>query len=263
MDRGHRLDAAHIPVELRLGPVIVVSDGSEGAHAAAMVAGEIVRLTGDQLHLVHGWQLSLVEDVEDLAFAAVPARNRETTEDRAEDVLGQAMRDLEAKGVTVTGAHLLTGSDSEVVAGLAEELDAGLVVVGARGPGRFERLLHGGASRAAVRRTLCPVLVVRDARWPPARVVVGEDGSAASRRAAEVASRIAAHPALDVTHIHVALEEDAARALVEATGDDGLLAVGHHGHGPADGSSLGSVCQRVLEAARGPVLVCHATGPAV
>jgi nucleotide-binding universal stress UspA family protein len=49
---------------------------------------------------------------------------------------------------------------SEIVE-LAEELGAGLVVVGSRGLGGIRRALMGSVSDSVVRHAHCPVLVVR------------------------------------------------------------------------------------------------------
>jgi len=51
-------------------------------------------------------------------------------------------------------------ADQEVVA-LAEELGAGLVVMGSRGLGGLRRLLMGSVSDSVIRHAHCPVLVVR------------------------------------------------------------------------------------------------------
>lgn len=70
-------------------------------------------------------------------------------------------------------------------------------------------------------------------------------------RAAETVR--AAHPGLDVSTRLV--HDSPARALTDASGDAGLLAVGARGHGGFAGLLLGSVSQAVLRHAHCPVLV--------
>ena len=51
--------------------------------------------------------------------------------------------------------------DHEILT-LAEEIGAGLIVLGSRGHGRIRRALMGSVSDAVVRHAHCPVLVVRE-----------------------------------------------------------------------------------------------------
>jgi nucleotide-binding universal stress UspA family protein len=51
-------------------------------------------------------------------------------------------------------------ADAEIV-DLAEEIEAGLVVLGSRGLGGVKRALMGSVSYSVVRHAHCPVLVVR------------------------------------------------------------------------------------------------------
>jgi nucleotide-binding universal stress UspA family protein len=76
---------------------------------------------------------------------------------------------------------------------LAGELEAGLIVMGSRGMGPVKRLVLGSVSEGVVHHARCPVLLVRggEEAWPPARIVVGEDGSNSSRSAGELAAVIA------------------------------------------------------------------------
>ena len=54
-------------------------------------------------------------------------------------------------------------SDVEIVK-LAEEIGAGLIVIGSRGRGGIKRALMGSVSDSVVRHAHCPVLVVRQER---------------------------------------------------------------------------------------------------
>ena len=53
------------------------------------------------------------------------------------------------------------GEAAAEIVDLAEELGAGLVVVGSRGLGGIRRALMGSVSDSVVRHAHCPVLVVR------------------------------------------------------------------------------------------------------
>jgi len=69
---------------------------------------------------------------------------------------------VRAVGGKVAQAHLSMGkADHEIVA-LAEEIVAGLIVMGSKGRGGIRRALMGSVSDAVVRHAHCPVLVVRE-----------------------------------------------------------------------------------------------------
>ena len=71
------------------------------------------------------------------------------------------MRQIKADGGTVTRAYLRLGRPDVEIVTLAEELGAGLIVVGSRGLGGIRRALMGSVSDSVVRHAHCPVLVVR------------------------------------------------------------------------------------------------------
>jgi nucleotide-binding universal stress UspA family protein len=75
---------------------------------------------------------------------------------------------------------------------LAGEIGAGLILVGSRGLGPVKSLLLGSVSEGVVHHATCPVLVTRGGHgaWPPERVVIGDDGSAAAQGAGELAAGI-------------------------------------------------------------------------
>jgi nucleotide-binding universal stress UspA family protein len=84
------------------------------------------------------------------------------------------------------------GSPVDAILDLGEEIGADLLVVGSRGHGTLERLILGSVSEGVVHHSTRPVLVVRGGEdaWPPERVVIGEDGSEAAKKAAEMASSV-------------------------------------------------------------------------
>jgi nucleotide-binding universal stress UspA family protein len=142
-------------------------------------------------------------------------------EEEGRRVLDEEARRIGAAGVDLAGEHLREGRTQEVIADLAEEIGADLVVVGSRGMGTLKSLVVGSVSEGVVQLASCPVLVMREAEegasWPPKKVVVGDDGSEEAERAARIAAAIGgpyvaeaillrAHPPVGLTGVGVAAD---------------------------------------------------------
>jgi nucleotide-binding universal stress UspA family protein len=147
--------------------VVLAIDGSEEASRAAEAAVELCEKTGSELHVVHvgeDFYLTAVSDLDMVAqirFAQDYAESEANFEQIAREVLDAEVEKVEAAGGTVAQAHLRVGrADAEIV-DLAEEIEAGLVVLGSRGLGGVKRALMGSVSYSVVRHAHCPVLVVR------------------------------------------------------------------------------------------------------
>ncbi len=96
--------------------------------------------------------------------------------------------DIAAKSETIVG----TQNPRQGLLSAAEQSQVGMIVVGARGAGRIEKLLLGSVSTAVVRQAHMPVLVVRQAETSPPqaplRVLLASDGSPEVLRAAHFAA---------------------------------------------------------------------------
>ena len=167
---------AHCPVlvvrgEESGGPVLLskkmllATDGSEDAALAARIAADLAQKTGSELHTVHvrpgivphhpGYYVGpgVAEDAE--------RKERERLEREAQKLLDTQAEEVRDAGGNVARAHLKVGRSDEEIVGLAEEMGAGLIVMGSRGLGGVRRALMGSVSDSVVRHTHCPVLVVR------------------------------------------------------------------------------------------------------
>ena len=80
----------------------------------------------------------------------------------ARRTLDDQVQRIEAAGGRVAEAHLQAGGAPEDIVALAEDLRAGLVVMGSRGRGGIRRALMGSVSNSVVCHTYCPVLIVRN-----------------------------------------------------------------------------------------------------
>jgi nucleotide-binding universal stress UspA family protein len=146
--------------------VLLAIDGSEGTEVAARAAAEVAEGTVSALHLVY------VEPLPDFVKNGdgAPGYDRELyekIEEGARERLRKLARRVKAGGGTVAEAHLRMGVVAEEIADLADELGAGLIVVGSRGLGRMRRALAGSVSEGVLRCARCPVLVVRAKDTPP------------------------------------------------------------------------------------------------
>jgi nucleotide-binding universal stress UspA family protein len=164
--------------------ILLATDASEDAALAARAALDIARGAGSELHVAHVWRT--------LPSSRFEAYIRRELAREAAQLLDEQVEKVESAGGTVSGKHLKEGPKADEILSLAAELGADLIVIGARGQGAVGRLLLGSVAEGVVYHSRCPVLAVRggDAGWPPARVIVGDDGSADARAAARLALSI-------------------------------------------------------------------------
>jgi nucleotide-binding universal stress UspA family protein len=140
--------------------ILLATDGSEEAELAALRAVDLAQRTDSELHVGH-------VGVVPIFLKSYPGtlgyydKLYEQIEEKSRELLRKQTWRVKALGGTVAGAHLRMGEvDLEIVA-LAEELQAGLIVIGSRGLGGVRRALMGSVSDSVVRHAHCPVLVVR------------------------------------------------------------------------------------------------------
>src|SRR5919112_3325041 len=135
-------------------------DGSEEAQLAATTAADLAEKTNSELHvLTVGADLPLYELTEHPAdFEDVLRQNRR----EAKEMLEQQAKRIEESGGTVKETHLREGRAEEEIVEVAEEIGAGLIVMGSRGHGRLRRALMGSFSDAGGRHAHCPVTIVRE-----------------------------------------------------------------------------------------------------
>jgi nucleotide-binding universal stress UspA family protein len=138
--------------------ILLATDGSGEAELAGQTAADLAHETDSELHVVHVLASPLAthdpSSFEPEVWARLEQRERTTLEDVVEKI--------EASGGEVEDTHHSAGRpDAEIVA-LAEEIGAGLIVMGARGVGGIRRALTGSVSDSVVRHAHCPVLMVRE-----------------------------------------------------------------------------------------------------
>lgn len=139
--------------------ILLATDGSAHADLAAEAAVELANETGSELHLVSVGEFAPPSDVDGLSELAVE-RAASTTR----RVLNERAEPIVAAGGVVSGVHARLGRPADEILALAEEMGAGLLIVGSRGISGLKRALLGSVSDSVVRQANCPVLVVRQVK---------------------------------------------------------------------------------------------------
>jgi nucleotide-binding universal stress UspA family protein len=138
--------------------ILLATDGSREAQLAAQTAADLANKTDSELHVLH--VLTLPVDTHDPSsfepevWTRLEHRERRTLEDVVEKI--------ETSGGQVKGSHLKAGRPEAEIVTLAEQIGAGLIVMGARGVGGIRRALTGSVSDSVLRHAHCPVLMVRE-----------------------------------------------------------------------------------------------------
>jgi nucleotide-binding universal stress UspA family protein len=172
-------------VDIFPSKILLATDGSEDAAVAAWAAADLSSMTHSELHVVHAWR-----SLPHYAYPSlVPESYHPPYEEGARKILDRQVEQVREAGGAVAEAHLRTGSPTDAILDVVEEVKPGLLIAGSRDLGPIKHLLLGSVSEALVHHAACPVLVVRGGKraWPPGRIVVGDDGSESARQAGQLA----------------------------------------------------------------------------
>lgn len=122
--------------------------------------------------------------------------------EREREALAQVAADPARNRGVVASWRVESGSASAVIADFARGMASDLVVVGAHGKGFLHRFIFGSTASRLVRKSHCPVLVVRNpCLGAYHKVLVAVDFSPASTLALEMARKVA--PEAEVLLLHV------------------------------------------------------------
>jgi nucleotide-binding universal stress UspA family protein len=277
------------------GGILAGYDGSPGSEDALCWAAREARARGIVLTVCHAWTLGS-------AALRADATVVDMARQGAEQVIAGGLR--QARNLVEPGearSLLISGQPTAVLC--EHSRDADIVVLGSRGLGGIAGQLLGSVSWQVAAHAHCAVVVVRGhwrqaGGYAPGPVVVGADGSAASRAALDLGFEEAAlrHAPLlavcaltdapaslgggrrlqeafeqavterekkrpDVCVLRRVAHGGPRSALLAAAHEAQLLVVGSRGRGGIQGMLLGSVSQAMLHHAPCPVAVAHPADP--
>src|SRR5688500_1217988 len=107
--------------------ILLATDGSEEAQLAARTAADLAQRTDSELHVVTvGTGVPISATTSPAHFEDVLRENRR----QAQEVLDQQVKRIEESGGAANETHLREGRAEEEIVGLAEEIGAGMIVMG-------------------------------------------------------------------------------------------------------------------------------------
>jgi nucleotide-binding universal stress UspA family protein len=145
--------------------ILLATDGSKEAELAFASAADLSEKTASELHVVYVGHMPLVSYESPGATTLDPdllGRMQVGAEQEARTKLDEQMQRVGQSGGEIAEIHARLGRPDAEIVGLADELGAGLIVLGSRGLGSLRRVLMGSVSDSVVRHAHCPVLIVRE-----------------------------------------------------------------------------------------------------
>jgi nucleotide-binding universal stress UspA family protein len=140
--------------------ILLATDGSVDAELARATAVDLATSTDSELHIVTvapgypSYDVNVPQVIEQLRA-------------QAKRVLEEQVEKIGQDGGKVAQKHLKIAEPlgerhrAQQILQVAEEIEAGLIVMGSRGRGGVRRALMGSVSDSVVRHAHCPVMVVR------------------------------------------------------------------------------------------------------
>lgn len=186
---------------MHLKKLLAATDFSSSSRHAADRAARLARQTGARMQLLHVVSGNALGQLQQLLGLGSPVE--QALIDEVKRTLDTLASDLTLNREVAVEASLLQGSVPAEISRQAEELDADLVVLGARGAGFMHRLSLGSTAERLLHKTLRPLLVVRQrAHEPYRRVLVPVDFSPWSATALDLAHSVAPGAHLVLLHAY-------------------------------------------------------------
>ncbi len=184
--------------------ILHASDGSEQASQALALALALAKQNNSEMHMVCVEEVPFVSELIEEARDATRAAGS-----RIEGVLQRARKMAEERQLTLH-THVITGHPVRDIIMLAADLDADLLVIGARGHSGFYGRLIGSKAERITQLARCPVLVVKSEEAKVFRptfdkILHAIDGSEHSFRALKLALGLAK---LNSSELHTVCVEE-------------------------------------------------------
>jgi nucleotide-binding universal stress UspA family protein len=178
--------------------MLLATDGSPDAESATRMAITLSNGLNLELHVVCVGHAPSVYTGSETEFLDLEFQDwmRESAKSDARAKLEELAERIKEMGGEVAKTHAAVGRPDAQIVHIAEELDAGLIIVGSRGLGPLKRALMGSVSNSVVHHAHGSVLVVRrdgrERNYLPGRILLALDGSeeaaSATRSAVEIAN---------------------------------------------------------------------------
>lgn len=181
--------------------ILAATDLSAPARHAVDRAFRLAAESGAKLDISHVISQSAMDTLRKLLGTQKTSPVERHILDEARDRLARLVEELgQFHGVTA-GMHLSVGTVLRAILEQADTLDADLLVLGARGEDYLSHMLLGTTTERLLRRTMRPVLMVKQSSHNPyRRVLIPVDFSAWSVHALKLASTVAPHAELVLLH---------------------------------------------------------------
>ena len=143
------------------GSIVVGTDGSDTAREAVRQATELARQVGANIHLVSAYEPVPEGRLKD-ERQQVPedAHWMVSPREDVNSVLDEAGEAIQQSGVAVD-THAREGDPADAILDVAEEQQAGLIVVGNKGMTGAKRFLLGSVPNKVSHHAPCSVMIIR------------------------------------------------------------------------------------------------------